>query len=151
LGKGGMGVVFAGVQPVIGKKVAIKVLNEELSRDSQMVHRFIQEARAVNQIGHRNIVDIFSFGQLPTGQQYFVMEHIPGETLASRIESPPMPTFEEAFAILMEVCDALVAAHGEGIVHRDLKPDNIYLATIKGGTRQVKILDFGIAKLLNAG
>jgi serine/threonine-protein kinase len=151
LGEGGMGVVYAGVQPLIGKKVAVKVLNPLLSQDASMEQRFIQEARSVNQIGHRNIVDIFSFGQLPSGQHYFVMELLPGQTLASRLGQPVPPTYEEGFNILLEVCEALIAAHAEGIVHRDLKPDNIYLAQGKTGPLEVKLLDFGIAKLMHGG
>jgi serine/threonine-protein kinase len=153
LGQGGMGTVYAGVHPVIGKKVAIKVLNATLSHDASIVQRFVQEARSVNQIGHRNIVDIFAFGQLPAqhgARQYFVMEFLPGKSLSAKLKQGPLP-YGEAFGILGEVCDALVAAHAEGIVHRDLKPDNIYLAENKAGDRTVKLLDFGIAKLLNTG
>jgi serine/threonine protein kinase len=153
LGQGGMGTVYSGVHPVIGKKVAIKVLNATLSHDASIVQRFVQEARSVNQIGHRNIVDIFAFGQLPAqhgARQYFVMEFLPGKSLSAKLKEGPLP-YGDAFGILGEVCDALVAAHAEGIVHRDLKPDNIYLAENKAGDRTVKLLDFGIAKLLNTG
>jgi serine/threonine-protein kinase len=149
LGAGGMGTVYAGVHPVIGKKVAIKVLNGALSDDAGMVTRFVQEARAVNQIGHRNIVDIFAFGQLQNGRHYFVMELLPGKSLKARLDGEAMP-YGEAFGILLDVCDALTAAHAEGIVHRDLKPDNIHLAEAKTGEKTVKLLDFGIAKLLRA-
>ncbi len=150
LGEGGMGTVFGAVHPLIGKKVAIKVLNPGLSQDDTIVQRFIQEARSVNQIGHRNIVDIFAFGQLPSGRQYFVMEHLHGKSLKERLDEGPLP-YAEAFTILLEVGDALSAAHAEGIVHRDLKPDNIFLTQSKrGGVRTVKLLDFGIAKLLRA-
>ena len=150
LGEGGMGTVYAGLHPVIGKKAAIKVLSAQLSHDAAIVQRFVQEARAVNQIGHRNIVDIFAFGQLPSGRQYFVMELLTGQSLRERLEKGAMP-YGEALVVLVEVCDALMAAHAEGIVHRDLKPDNIFLAENKAGERNVKLLDFGIAKLLNAG
>ena len=149
LGEGGMGTVYAGVHPLIGKQVAIKVLNAGLSDEEDMVARFVQEARSVNQIGHRNIVDIFAFGQLPSGRHYFVMELLRGRSLASRLADGALP-YAEAFAILVEVCDALFAAHAEGIVHRDLKPDNIFLAESKSGERTVKLLDFGIAKLLHS-
>jgi serine/threonine-protein kinase len=149
LGAGGMGTVYSGVHPVIGKKVAIKVLNGALSEDAGMVTRFVQEARAVNQIGHRNIVDIFAFGQLQSGRSYFVMELLSGKSLKARLDGAAMP-YGEAFGILLDVCDALTAAHAEGIVHRDLKPDNIHLAESKSGDKTVKLLDFGIAKLLRA-
>src|SRR4051812_38678026 len=89
IGNGGMGMVYSAVQPLIGKKVAIKLLHAGLSDDATMVERFIQEARSVNQIGHPNIVDIFSFGQLPSGRRYFVMELLAGRSLAQRLlESP---------------------------------------------------------------
>jgi len=145
LGEGGMGMVFAGVQPLIGKRVAIKVLAPELARNADVVRRFITEARAVNQIGHRNIIDIFSFGQLPDGRHYFVMEYLEGESLSERLSRLKVMRFPEGIPILLQVCDALAAAHAKGIVHRDLKPDNVYLAA--GDPPFVKLLDFGIAKL----
>jgi serine/threonine protein kinase len=148
IGEGGMGSVFSAVHPVIGKKVAIKVLNAALSQDKNIVERFVVEAQAVNQIGHRNIVDIFAFGQLPSGRHYFVMEHLSGQSLHERLSAQPPLTYDEAFAIVDEVCDALAAAHAEGIVHRDLKPDNLFLSVSKGGERRIKLLDFGIAKLV---
>jgi serine/threonine-protein kinase len=145
IGEGGMGVVFAAVHPVIGKRVAIKLLTPALAGDATAVQRFIQEARAVNQIGHKNIVDIFGFGQLPSGRHYFVMELLEGRNLKQRLQSPLAD--DEALAILVEVCDALSAAHAAGIVHRDLKPDNIFLVE----DRRVKLLDFGVAKLTEDG
>ncbi|HUS67108.1 MAG TPA: serine/threonine-protein kinase [Kofleriaceae bacterium] len=147
LGAGGMGTVYQGVHPLIGKKVAIKVLNAGLSQDGSMVQRFVQEARSVNQIGHRNIVDIFAFGQLPSGRHYFIMEYLPGKSLRTRLAEGPL-AYAEAFSVIGDVCEALAAAHAEGIVHRDLKPDNIHLVEAKSGERTVKLLDFGIAKLL---
>ncbi len=147
IGEGGMGVVWAGVHPVIGKKVAIKLLNPGLSQDATIVQRFLQEARAVNQIGHRNIVDIFAFGQLPSGRHYFVMEYLKGESLKARLNQEPPLTQAEACTVLAEVADALAAAHAQEIVHRDLKPDNIILCE-SDGPKLVKLLDFGIAKLL---
>jgi eukaryotic-like serine/threonine-protein kinase len=148
IGEGGMGEVYSGVHPVIGKKVAIKVLSAALSQDSGIVQRFVQEARAVNQIGHRNIVDIFAFGKLESGRSYFVMEFLAGRSLRERLAAPPPISYDEGLMILVEVCLALHAAHAEKIVHRDLKPDNIFLVESKAGERTVKLLDFGIAKLL---
>jgi serine/threonine protein kinase len=151
IGEGGMGTVYAGVHPVIGKKVAIKLLNLGLSQDPGIVQRFVQEARAVNQIGHRNIVDIFAFGALDNGRHYYVMEFLNGRNLKRRLDDEPALSYAEAFTVLIEVADALAAAHNEGIVHRDLKPDNIYLVESKTGEQTVKLLDFGIAKLLRRG
>jgi serine/threonine protein kinase len=147
LGEGGMGTVYAGVHPLIGKKVAIKLLNTGLSEDPTIVQRFVQEARAVNEIGHRNIVDIFNFGQLENGRHYYVMEFLQGRSLKKRLEAEVPLTYAEVLTVLVEVLSALQAAHDAGIVHRDLKPDNIYLVEGKNDERTVKLLDFGIAKL----
>src|SRR3954464_3528044 len=110
LGEGGVGQGYAAAQPIIGKHVAIKVLKSGLSDDPELVQRFVGEARAVNKIGHPNIIDIFSFGQLPDGRQYFVMEFLEGETLSARIEREPLAR-EEARKLLTQACQALEAAH----------------------------------------
>src|SRR3954471_5448371 len=146
LGRGGMGRVYAATHPVIAKRAAIKVLHPELSVNTEAVERFIQEARSVNQIGHPNIVDIFAFGTLPDGRSYFVMEWLRGESLHTRIERERLP-IAEALVMLETITVALEAAHEKGIVHRDLKPDNVFLVEVKGDRPQVKLLDFGIAKL----
>ena len=147
LGRGGMGAVFAANHPVIGKRVAIKVLDAYFSRDMALVRRFLDEARAVNKIGHPNIIDVFSFGQLPDGRQYFVMEYLEGETMAAwLLRGRPDP--HEARRLLLQVCEALEAAHREGIIHRDLKPENLWIARPKHGEPFMKVLDFGIAKLV---
>jgi eukaryotic-like serine/threonine-protein kinase len=146
IGEGGMGTVYGGIQPLIGKKVAIKVLRGELSRDPDVMVRFLAEARAVNRIGHPNIVDVFSFGAFPDGTQFFVMEHLQGRSLAAHLEQVKRLGYAEACAIVGQVCDALEAAHQRDIVHRDLKPDNIFLVDRQGGGFIVKLLDFGIAK-----
>ncbi|HVV51946.1 MAG TPA: serine/threonine-protein kinase, partial [Polyangia bacterium] len=146
-GRGGMGVVYAATQPVIEKRVAVKVLNAQYSADPALVRRFTDEARAVNRIRHPNIIDIFSFGQLSDGRQYFVMEYLEGATLGRRIEAGTL-ALEEVPALLGQVCDALDAAHAENVVHRDLKPENIWIATPRRGRPFVKLLDFGIAKLM---
>jgi serine/threonine-protein kinase len=147
LGTGGMGSVYAGVQPVIGKRVAIKVLLRELAANPQVLHRFIQEARAVNQAHSRHIVDIFSFGELPDGRQYFVMEQLEGKPLREFLKQRQTLRFEEAHGILSCVCKGLIAAHSKGIVHRDIKPENIMVKEEEDHSLSAKILDFGIAKL----
>ncbi len=146
IGEGGMGAVYSALHPMIGKRAAIKVISSALGTDPSAVNRFVQEARSVNQIGHPNIVDVFAFGELPDGRNYFVMEYLQGESLAERIGHGAMP-LGEAIEILDQVADALEAAHEKQIVHRDLKPDNVYLAAVRGGRTMVKLLDFGIAKL----
>ncbi|HMG23637.1 MAG TPA: protein kinase, partial [Kofleriaceae bacterium] len=152
LGEGGMGSVYLAEHPSIGKKVALKVLHSEFSTNQEVTARFFHEAKAVNDIGHPNIVDIVDFGILQAGHGreqlvYFIMEYLAGMTLSQLIRSEaPLPP-ERALSVALQVCDALAASHKCGIVHRDLKPDNIILLQ-RGRERDfVKLLDFGIAKL----
>lgn len=147
LGEGGMGVVYLAEHPVIGRKVAMKAIHPELSRNPEVVSRFVTEAKAVNQIGNEHIVDIHDFGTTPDGDFYFIMEFLQGESLADRVkrEAPLDPA--RALDIAAQVADALAASHAHGIIHRDLKPENIFLIH-KGSTNDfVKVLDFGLAKL----
>ena len=148
IGQGGMGVVYSAVHPLIGKKAAIKVIGADVGTDPIVVQRFIQEARSVNQIGHPNIVDVFAFGQLSDGRNYFVMEHLQGESLRGRLTRSFIP-LADGIQILDEIAGALEAAHEQQIVHRDLKPDNVFLSSVRGGMIIVKLLDFGIAKLVD--
>ena len=147
LGRGGFGTVYRGSQPLIGKRVAIKVLSRKFSADDEMVSRFVAEARAVNQIRHRHIIDIFSFGQLPDGRHYYVMEHLDGQPLDVYLAERGALSLDEALPILRAVARALDAAHAKGVAHRDLKPENIFLARDEDGSVFPKLLDFGIAKL----
>jgi serine/threonine protein kinase len=147
LGQGGFGAVFQAVHPLIGKLVAIKVLSQRFSVDPEMVSRFVAEARAVNQIRHHNIIDIFSFGALDDGRHYYVMEYLDGETLDRRIARQGYLSLREALPILRALARALDAAHAKGIAHRDLKAENVLLASNPDGVFP-KLLDFGIAKLL---
>ncbi len=151
LGEGGFGAVFSALHPVIGKHAAIKILSRQFSANPQMVSRFIAEARAVNQIRHRNIIDIFAFGQLPDGRQYYVMELLDGTTFDKYLASNKRLTLGQALPILRGIARALDAAHGKGILHRDLKPENIYLVFDEDGGVQPKLLDFGLVKLLGGG
>src|SRR6185312_4475188 len=148
LGEGGMATVFSATHPLIGKKVAIKVISRRLCADQHAVERFIGEARTVNQIGHPNLVDIFAFGVLPDGRAYLVMEWLQGETLAERVARERMPV-PRALDVLIQIVDALEAAHEKGVVHRDLKPQNIFVVE-RGEKTSVKLLDFGIAKLADS-
>jgi serine/threonine-protein kinase len=145
LGWGGMGTVYGARHPLIGKRTAIKVLHAAMSVDREAIARFVQEAQAVNRIGHANIVDIFSFGTLPDGRAYFVMEWLQGETLEARIARAVLP-ITDAATILLALVRALEAAHAASVIHRDLKPENVFLVADDEGFR-VKLLDFGIAKL----
>ena len=147
LGEGGMGVVYLAEHPVIGRKVAMKAIHPELSRNPEVVSRFVTEAKAVNQIGNEHIVDIHDFGTTTDGDFYFIMEFLQGEALADRLrrESPIDPA--RALGIAAQVADALAASHAHGIIHRDLKPENIFLIHRGGTSDFVKVLDFGLAKL----
>ncbi|WP_223641837.1 serine/threonine-protein kinase [Corallococcus sp. EGB] len=146
IGVGGMGLVYDGIQPLIGKRVAVKVLRPELAHSSEQVARLLAEARAVNAIRHRGIIDIFGFGQLPDGRQYIVMEYLDGQPLDAVLAEKGRLPVPEALSLLDEVLAALGAAHGAGVVHRDLKPSNIFLVRQPDGSRYVKLLDFGLAK-----
>ncbi len=145
LGRGGMGTVYLGEQTVIGSKVAIKILHDHLASNPSLVARFYAEARAVNLIGHENIVNIFDMNVIAPNRYYLIMEFLEGRALNALARGPVAP--EIVVPILTQVCDALEAAHTHGVVHRDLKPENIFL--IKRGRNEnfAKILDFGIAKL----
>ncbi len=149
IGEGGMGTVYSAVHPIIGKKVAIKVLAARLAKNKNAIRRFVLEARAVNDIQHPGLVDIFSFGRLTDGRHYYVMEYLEGRNLGDVLcERVRMP-MSEAIPIFLEVGRALVAVHSKGIVHRDLKPENILLlASVQPGGQRVKLVDFGLAKLV---
>jgi serine/threonine-protein kinase len=145
IGEGGMGQVYAGEQPLIGKRVAIKVLSAELAEDQNQVQRLLAEARAVNLIHHPNIIDIFAFGELPDHRPYFVMELLEGESLEATLSRNDLSP-ADLTALMEQLCQTLGAAHDAGFVHRDLKPDNLWLLRKSDHTPFLKILDFGIAK-----
>lgn len=150
LGEGGFGAVYRAVHPVIGKAAAVKVLHPHYSTNADVVSRFVSEARAVNQIRHRHIIDIFSFGSLTDGRHYYVMELLEGVTLDDFLDHVGKLEPHEALPILAAVAKALEAAHDAGIAHRDLKPENIFLAVDDDGAVFPKLLDFGVAKLLTS-
>ncbi len=149
LGAGGMGAVYLAVHPTLRKQVAIKLLHKELAADKGAVGRLIDEARASTAIGSDHIVEIFDCGQSEDGLTYLVMEALEGQTLEQLLERRGRLGAREAIGIARQVCTALDAAHRRGIIHRDLKPQNIFLSRSEGGER-VKVLDFGVAKLLDA-
>ncbi len=148
IAEGGMGAVYAGHHPVIGKRVAVKVLAPHCASIPDLVRRFVEEARAVNKIGHPNIIDIFSFGTLPDARPFFVMEFLDGASLAHRMDAGDL-TATETRRLLRQICSALEAAHRAGIIHRDLKPENVWIASPAHEDSFAKVLDFGIAKLID--
>jgi serine/threonine-protein kinase len=148
LASGGGGTVYEAAHRLLGRKTAVKVLRRELAASPQMVARFLREALAVNMIKHPNIVDIYEFGELPDGRPFYVMELLEGTDLRSLLNERGRFTPKEAYEILEPVCSALQAAHDQGIVHRDLKASNI-LVMQRDGKQVIKLLDFGIAKLMH--
>ncbi|NMO22682.1 protein kinase [Pyxidicoccus fallax] len=149
IGAGGMGVVYRASHPLIGKQVAIKVLRPELVSEQQ-VERLLIEARAVNAIQHPGIIDIFGFGKLPDGRPYITMELLQGATLGDLIRQQKRLDVGTTVWILDQMLAALGAAHRAGVVHRDLKPGNVFLAGVAEGTHSIKLVDFGIAKILES-
>ncbi len=150
IASGGFGVVYRVEHAVLGRKAALKVLHAEHAAVPEAVRRFEREARAVNVIQHGNVVDIYDFGELPDGRPYFVMELLTGVDLDEHLRTRGRLSPEEALAILDPLCRALGAAHEKGIIHRDVKASNVFLHASPSMTC-VKLLDFGVAKLLDPG
>ncbi|HEX2572785.1 MAG TPA: protein kinase [Polyangia bacterium] len=148
---GGMGTVYLAEHPIIGRKVAVKVLHPEMARNQEMVLRFFHEARAANDIGDPHIVEVLDLGQTADEEGevvYLVMEFLDGECLKERLWRQPLAAPEIAH-IVDQVASALASSHAKHIIHRDLKPENVFLLRRDGDPLFVKILDFGIAKLLD--
>jgi serine/threonine protein kinase len=146
IGRGGMGAVYAVTHERIGKHAALKVMHRRLV-SAVACERILTEARVVNRVGHANIVDIFETGALEDGRPYIVMERLDGSSLAALAnQSKLLP--DRVIAILIQISDALIAAHAAGIIHRDLKLDNVFLIENRDdpATPKVKVLDWGIAK-----
>jgi serine/threonine-protein kinase len=143
VGRGGMGVLFRGHDPVLDREVAVKVMLADFSDDTeQMRPRFYREAKAAAKLQHRNIVTVFEFAE-ENNQPHIVMEFLRGTPLSTRMEEQPPLTLDDKLDIVAQLCNGLGYAHSQGVVHRDVKPANVFL--LEDGT--VKLLDFGIAKL----
>lgn len=151
LGDGGMGTVYLAEHVKLERKVALKMLHPNLAGNPDAVRRFFDEARAVNKIFHEHIVEITDFVENQGGDNYFIMELLRGAPLSETLELEGVGALQlsRAIGIGVQICSALVAAHDAGIVHRDLKPENIFLSERGGQKDYVKLLDFGIAKLLD--
>ena len=145
LGAGGMGEVYKGVHETIGSRVAIKVLHATAARDQHAQQRFLREAQAVNRIAHEGVVKIIDAGRLENGRPFLVMELLDGQSL-QQLKRERRLAIREACLVMIDVLDALAAAHDAGVIHRDLKPANIFRT--RGG--RTIILDFGVAKLMAA-
>ncbi len=148
LGVGGMASVYEGRRVGLHNRVAIKILRSELCEDPTNVKRFLREARASSVIEHENIVDILDFGHTDALPVYFVMEFLEGNDLRKEIKQRGPMKWPRARQILLQIVSALAAAHNKSIVHRDVKPANIFLIRRPNGEEFVKVLDFGIAKVI---
>lgn len=152
LGAGGMGAVFEAVHEQIGKHVAVKVLHQDLTQKPELVARFTREAQAAAAIGHKAIIDIYDIGNSSDGSLFLVMEFLQGQNLAQALQQAGRPLdVNHALYVACQVLSALHSAHDKGIIHRDLKPDNIFLEQTGQLYPDVKLLDFGISKMLDEG
>ncbi len=150
LGEGGMGTVYRVRHHALQRQFAMKVLRPDLAREPELCSRFIQEARTAATIAHPNVVQITDYGSVPSGSPYFVMELLDGAPLSRLVkQAGPIPA-ARAVRILVQIAAGIGAAHRAGVVHRDLKPDNVFIVPDTHGNDQVKILDFGVAKVAGA-
>ncbi|WP_394840582.1 protein kinase [Pendulispora brunnea] len=151
LGEGSAGVVYLGEHPLVGARVAIKILHEYCADSPDMLERFINEAKAANVIQSPHIVRCSDFGTLPDGaSHYAVMEYLEGQTLEQMLTRRGVLEFWHAAEVCRQIAVGMAGAHAAGIIHRDLKPANVFVQYDAGGTPFVRILDFGIAKLMES-
>lgn len=145
IGEGGMGNVYKVMDKMLGKVFAIKVLRSDLAKDRNVVSRFKQEALAASRLTHVNLASVYSSGESRTGAPYLVMDFLEGPSLEQLLRKEGHLEPKKALNVFIEICDALEHAHAKGVIHRDLKPGNIILVD---NEERVKIVDFGIAKVL---
>ena len=151
LGHGAMGVVCAAHHVELGQRVAVKFLRASYAKNEPIVERFLGEARAAAALRGEHIVRVFDIGHTSTGLPYFVMEYLEGTTLEAKIRREGAISPDRAIDYVLQACDGLREVHTAGIVHRDVKPENLFLASTAGNRKEVvKVVDFGIAKRLDA-
>lgn len=150
LGTGGMGTVYRAHHLLLDTDVAVKVLRLHVGDDEpERIRRFYQEGRVISALHHQNIIGALDFG-VDDGNAFLVMEYVEGRPLSSEIERTGRLSWARAVPLFAQICDALAYAHSKGIVHRDIKPSNVMLTNDERGQETVKVLDFGVAKILNA-
>ena len=149
LASGGFGVVHRGEHVELGHQAAIKILHAELASNDTLVRRFEREVEVMRLVNHPAIVEVLEVGRLEDGRPFFVMELLQGVTLQQHLRARGRLPVDEVLGILEPLCDALGAAHQKSVIHRDIKPSNVFLSVRDGG-RRVVLLDFGVAKLLDA-
>jgi serine/threonine protein kinase len=148
IGEGGFGAVYRGVQLATGRKVALKLLHPEMTKDENLVARFRREGMVLCNLRDAHTITTYDFDQTPDGTLYIAMELLEGKSLHQVFHEQAPLEWKRMFKILIEMCSSLAEAHAQGIVHRDLKPENIYLESRPNNPEFVKILDFGIAKVM---
>jgi serine/threonine protein kinase len=151
LGSGGMGSVYAARHVKLGTRLAIKVLLPELLSDADAVARFAREARAAAKIADENVVRILDVGELDSGVPYMVMEFLEGQDVAVYLKENGRLSIEQAIDVMLQSCAALAAAHAMHIIHRDIKPSNLFFVPRTAGRPLVKMLDFGVSKIVSTG
>ncbi|MFO0577762.1 MAG: protein kinase [Polyangia bacterium] len=148
IGRGGMGAVYRAHHILMDKPVAVKVLRHELASDTQAVARFHREARSASRLDHEHIIRVTDFGQTDDGLLFLVMELLDGENLAQVLRRGPLP-WRRAATIMRDIALGLAHAHEQGVIHRDLKPENVVLVRRSRARQLIKVLDFGLAKLMH--
>ncbi len=146
IGEGGMGAVYRGRHVLLRRDVAIKVLHPDFSRDPELVKRFDREAQSAARLNHPNCIQVTEFGSTDEGMKYLVMQLLEGTELQNVLDGPTPP--ERAVGLILQVLRGLEHAHGQGVVHRDLKPQNIFVTRDHEGREVLKLVDFGIAKII---
>jgi len=146
LGRGGMGIVFLALHLELDRRVALKIVREELLVRKDVVNRLIHEARNAAKLRSEHCTHVLEFGRLESGAPYIVMEYLEGIDLEAYMMAHGPVAPQEAVGFILQACEAVAEAHAHGIIHRDIKPGNLFLATSADGSTSVKVLDFGISK-----
>ena len=148
IGQGGSGTIYRGEHTTLRKRVAVKILHAQLSTDDTALERFRREATTVAELDNDHILQVLDFGRTDDNRLFFAMEYLEGETLTKVLERDKQLPIPRAIDILTQIAEALMEAHGLGYVHRDLRPRNVFLINKRGRADFVKLLDFGLAKLV---